>query len=116
MLVSDSKITMSAQEFEQFQAATFASWVPRTIDEFDAMCMLGSARHQVENLGGEGFIDAMAAEAMMFGENGEVNFPLDRGRAEYMRVHGSWPTDAEYAAFTAAGGAAKKPGLKLVES
>lgn len=46
MLVVDTKITMTADEAREFADATFAPWTPRTIDEFQAMCDLASARHR----------------------------------------------------------------------
>ena len=109
MLVSDSKITMSGAEWEEFASATFAPWLPRTVAEFNAMCQLGSARHLAENTDGQGFMHALAVEAMMFGPDGEVNFPIDKRRMEYVKVHGAWPSDEQLHAFEAAGGRQRPP-------
>lgn len=114
MLVSDGRITMSDAEWDEFAAATFAPWVPRTPAEFNAMCDLGSARHLVENTDGKGFMHALAVEEMQFGPNGEVNFPVDKRKLAYMKVHGVWPTDAQLQAFESAGAPTARPGLTLV--
>ena len=114
MLVADGKITMSDAEWREFAAATFAPWVPRTPAEFDAMCALGSARHLADNTGGQGFVHALAAEAMAFGADGEVNFPIDKRRMAYLKLHGSWPTDAEFKAFEAQR-TSTPPGLSRVK-
>jgi len=113
MLVCDNKITMSAAEWEEFQSATFAPWVPRTVGEFNAMCQLGAERHLVD---GGGFMDALAVEAMQFGPNGEVNFPIDKRRMAYAKVHGTWPNDEQLQAFEKEGGAAARPALSLVRN
>jgi hypothetical protein len=115
MLVSDNKITMSAAEFQEFAAATFAPWHPRTIAEFNAMCDLGMARHLADDTDGAGFMHAIAVDAMKFGDDGQVNFPLDKRRMAYVKVHGIWPTDAQLADFEdAAEAPAGKPRLELV--
>lgn len=101
MLVSNGKITMSSAEAQEFASATFAPWTPRTIAEFNAMCDLGSARHLADNTGGQGFMFALEAEGMKFGENGEINFPMDRRKMAYLKVHGTWPTDEEARNFEA---------------
>ena len=99
MLVLDGKITMGADEAQEFKGATFASWTPRSINEFNAMCDLGSARHLVDNTEGVGFMHALAVEAMKFSENGEANFPIDRRRMEFLKIRGSWPKDEELKEF-----------------
>lgn len=104
MLIADGKITMSGAEWQEFAASTFAPWMPRTPREFDAMVELGMARHLAENTDGQGFLHAIALDAMKFGPNGEANFPLDKRRMAYVKVHGSWPTDDELQAFEASGG------------
>lgn len=114
MLVSENKITMGADEWRDFAAATFAPWVPRTVAEFNAMCQLGCARHLAENTDGQGFMHALAVEAMMFGPTGEVNFPLDKRRMEYVKVHGNWPSDEQLREFEAAG-APLRPSLTRVK-
>jgi hypothetical protein len=111
MLVVDGKITMSADEAREFEAASFAPWTPRSIGEFNAMCDLGSARHLVDNTNGQGFMHALAVEAMKFGTNGEVNFPIDRRRLAYVKARGTWPSDAELAEFE---GQPPRASLKLV--
>jgi hypothetical protein len=111
MLVSEGKITMGADEAQQFKDATFAPWTPRSIAEFNAMCDLGSARHLVDNTEGAGFMHALAVEAMKFGDNGEANFPIDRRRMEFVRVRGTWPTDEELKEFE---GQPQRAALKLV--
>lgn len=115
MLVSENKITMGADEWNEFAAATFAPWIPRTVAEFNAMCQLGSARHLADDTDGQGFMHALAVEAMMFGPNGEVNFPIDKRRMEYVKVHGNWPTDEQLHAFESADGALRRPALSLVK-
>ncbi len=100
MLVSDNnKITMSASEFQEFADATFAPWTPRTVAEFNAMCELGMARHLAEDIGGTGFLNAIAIDAMKFGPEGQVNFPIDKRRMAYVKAHGSWPDDEQLKAF-----------------
>jgi hypothetical protein len=105
---------MSDAEWQEFAAATFAPWVPRTPAEFDAMCALGSARHLAENTAGRGFMHALAAEAMAFGADGEVNFPLDKRRIAYMKQHGTWPSDEDLKASEAPG-TPTRPGLSRVK-
>ena len=103
MLVHEGKITMSAAEAQDFQEATFAPWTPRTIAEFNAMCDLGSARHLCDNTGGVGFMHALVAEEMKFGPEGQQNYPLDKRRIAYAKVHGTWPSDQELQAFEETG-------------
>lgn len=91
MLVVDKKITMTADEAREFADATFAPWSPRTIDEFQAMCDLASARHRHENTNGVGYMFAIAVEGMKFGEDGSANFPMNREKLEHLRKHGTWP-------------------------
>lgn len=115
MIVSDNKISMSPAEFQEFADATFAPWMPRTVAEFNAMCDLGMARHLAENTGGTGFMHAIGIDAMKFGENGEVNFPMDKRRLAYLRAHGTWPMDPELKAFEEGGEAARgAPRLTVV--
>lgn len=99
MLVSNGRITMSNAEAQEFAEATFAPWTPRTPAEFNAMCDLGSARHLADNTGGQGFMHALAAEGMKFGDDGEVNFPVNKRKAAYMKERGIWPTDEQLAAW-----------------
>ncbi|MEJ8839361.1 hypothetical protein [Ramlibacter sp. AN1133] len=105
---------MSDAEWQQFAAVTFAPWLPRTRAEFDAMCALGSARHLADNTGGQGFMHALAAEAMAFGADGEVNFPIDQRRTAYMKLHGAWPTDDELKASEAPR-TSRPPGLRRIK-
>jgi len=113
MLVSEGKITMSAAEWDEFAGATFAPWMPRTPREFDAMVDLGMARHLAENTDGQGYLHAIALEAMKFGPEGEVNFPIDKRRMAFMKVHGTWPTDDQLRAFEA--DALARPGLTRIK-
>lgn len=99
---------MSPSEEQEFKNATNAPWTPRTVAEFNAMCDLGSAYHLVENTGGQGFMHALEAEGMKFGENGEVNFPMDRRKMAYLKAHGTWPSDDEARSFESA-----RPGPSL---
>ena len=101
MLVSGDRITMTQMEWQQFRAATWAPWRPRSRAEFDAMCDLAAARHLVENSEGHGFLHALAVEAMKFGPAGEANFPMDRRKMAYVKVHGQWPTDVQLDAVEA---------------
>lgn len=103
MILNGGRIEMTASELDAFSAATFAPWTPRTIAEFNAICDLGSARHLVDNTGGQGFMFALEAEGMKFGENGEVNFPMDQRKMAYLKAHGTWPTEEQFRAFEADG-------------
>ncbi len=115
MLITDGKITMSAAEAQEFKEATFAPWTPRTIAEFNAMCDLGSARHLCDNTEGLGFMHAMVAEEMKFGPDGQQNYPLDKRKMAYTKVHGTWPTDDQLKDFEAADfPAAARTGLSIV--
>jgi hypothetical protein len=114
MLVSEGKITMSAAEWDEFAGATFAPWMPRTPREFGAMVDLGMARHLAENTDGQGYLHAIALEAMKFGPEGDVNFPIDKRRMAFMKVHGTWPTDDQLRAFEAEGALAR-PGLTRIK-
>lgn len=115
MLVIDTKITLSASEWVEFESLTSAPWKPRTTDEFNAMCELSRARHMAENTGGVGIIFALANEAMKFGANGEINFPADKRREEYAKVYGTWPTNEELATFENSSSPAGTP-LRLVKN
>lgn len=115
MLLEKGRIEMTTSEFEVFAAATFAPWKPRTIGEFDAMCRLGAARHLADNTGGAGFMYALEAEGMMFGEDGQANFPMDQRKMGYLKKHGTWPSDAELQAFVEAASVnGDRPKLTLV--
>lgn len=113
MLVVDGKLTMSDAEWREFAELTFAPWKPRTPREFNAMVELGMARHVAENTDGEGYMFDIALDAMKFGENGEINFPMDRRRMSYVQVHGSWPTDQQLREFEGQD-SSPRPGLTLV--
>lgn len=104
MLVSDERITMAEGEWCEFAALTFAPWRPRTIAEFNAMCDLGAARHLADNTDGQGFMFALELEGIKFSEDGQPNFPLDKAKVEYMRVHGTWPTQDQFDAYRVAQG------------
>lgn len=99
MLVSANKITMREDEWVIFQDLTFAPWRPRTVREFNAMAELGAARHMAENTAGVGWMHALSCEESMFGPNGEINFPVDKRRLEYVRLNGKWPSDEDMRAF-----------------
>lgn len=113
MMVFDGMLTMSANEWADFQRLTHAPWKPRTPEEFDAMCDLGAARHKADNTGGKGWIHAMGCSEMKFGPQGEVNFPADARRIAYMKVHGTWPSDTELREFETS--STPRPGLKSVD-
>lgn len=116
MILDGGRIEMTASEFEAFAAATFAPWKPRTVAEFNAMCNLGAARHLAENTGGAGFMHALEAEGMLFGEDGTANFPMDQRKMDFVKKHGTWPTAEEFKTFLAAGDvAAAPPKLALVK-
>ena len=116
MLVSDNKITLREEEWLAFREMAFAPWRPRTVREFNAMAELGAARHMAENTGGVGWMHALSCEEAMCGPNGEINFPVDKRRLEFVRKHGTWPSDAELQAFE--GSPAPQPGrgIRLVGS
>ncbi|MDO9236200.1 MAG: hypothetical protein Q7U28_09245 [Aquabacterium sp.] len=114
MMVVEGRIKMSDEEWVKFQNLNWAPWKPRTPAEFNAMCDLASARHIAENTEGLGEVFAIATDKMKFGASGEINFPEDPRRLEYVKVHGSWPTDAELAAFESSPILAT--GLKLVRN
>lgn len=107
MIIDGNRITMTGSELAEFTSATFAPWPPRTIAEFQAMCDLGAARHLADNIDGVGFMHALAVEEMKFGPDGAVNFPMDKRKMEYMRLHGTWPSEQQFKDFE---GAAEPPG------
>lgn len=110
MLINDGKITMTQTEWVEFESITFAPWRPRSIAEFNAMCELGAARHKVENDNGQGWIHAVTCKSIKFSEDGRANFPEDKRRMAYVKVHGMWPTDEELAEFEGRGPGAPSPG------
>lgn len=99
MIVSEGTLSMSQDEWQQFQRITRAPWQPRTPREFDAMCELGAAHHEVENTDGVGWMHVMACEDIKFGSDGQLNFPADQRRLAYVKVHGEWPTDEQLQEF-----------------
>lgn len=101
----DGTITMSHSDWQQFLAATGAPYKPRSIMEFNAMCDLAAARYLYENVEGMGGMNAVAVEAMKFGPNGEVNFPLTSGQDEYMKKHGTFPSAEQLQQFLRESGA-----------
>jgi hypothetical protein len=115
MLIVDGRITMSESEWLQFQTVTLAPWKPRTPEEFNAMCDLGSAAHRAADTEGMGDVYALAPQKMKFGANGEVNFPADQRRLAYVKVHGHAPTEDQLQAFED-GVTPKRPGLSLVSA
>lgn len=113
MMVFNDTLTMSAGEWADFQRLTHAPWKPRTPDEFDAMCDLGAARHELDNTDGTGWLRAMGCRAMKFGPQGKINFPADARRLAYVKVHGKLPSDDELREFEAS--PTPRPGLKSVD-
>lgn len=113
MMVFNGTLSMSADEWADFQRLTHAPWKPRTRDEFDAMCDLGAARHEAENTDGTGFIRALGCREMKFGPEGEMNFPADARRLAFVKVHGTWPSNEELREFENA--PPQLPGLKSVD-
>ena len=101
----DGTITMSQSEWQQFLAATSAPYKPRSILEFNAMCDLAAARYLHENVGENGGMHAIAVEAMKFGPNAEKNFPLTKAQDDYMKKHGTFPSDAQLQEFLRESGA-----------
>ena len=101
----DGTITMSQSEWQQFVAATSAPYKPRSILEFNAMCDLAAARYLHENVEGMGGMNAVAVEAMKFGPNGEINFPLTSAQDEYMKKHGTFPSAEQLKEFLRESGA-----------
>lgn len=99
MIVSNGHLSMSQDEWLQFQQISRAPWQPRTPREFNAMCELGAAHHMAENAQGLGWMPAMACEEMMFGPEGQMNFPADQRRLAYVKTHGCWPTDEQLIEF-----------------
>ena len=95
----DGTITMSQGEWQQFLAATSAPYKPRSILEFNAMCDLAAARYLHENVEGMGGMHAVAVEAMKFGPNGEINFPLTSAQDDYMKKHGTFPSAEQLQEF-----------------
>lgn len=113
MMVFNGTLTMSADEWADFQRITHAPWKPRTPEEFNAMCDLGAARHKADDTDGKGWIHAMGCSEMKFGPEGEINFPADARRLAYVKVHGTWPSDEELRGFENV--PPQLPGLKSVD-
>lgn len=113
MMVFGEALSMTPDEWADFQRITHAPWTPRTPEEFDAMCDLGAARHKAENTDGKGWLHAMGCISMKFGPNGEMNFPADARRLAYVKAHGTWPSDAQMREFDNA--ASPRTCLKIVE-
>lgn len=111
MVVSDGRISMSEQEWRQFAAATFATWKPRTVEEFNAMVDLAIARRRADDDAVEAALDVVALDAYKFGPDGEVNFPVNQRWLAYVKVHGVAPTPEQLNGF---GDAPLRPGLTLV--
>ena len=99
MLVTNGKfITMTDSEWVRFQALTFAPWVPQTIDEFNAMCDLGRARHHRTG-GGPGNHEGISCDCIKFDEDGTPHFPENHRKLAFIKVHGYSPSDQELAMF-----------------
>jgi hypothetical protein len=116
MLVTDDKITMSDGEWDQFQTVTHAPWRPRTKDEFNAMCDLGSAFHRVENIENLGVLFAQNCQRIKFSADGAANFPVDRRRLAFIKVHGYAPSPEELAQFLDGNMPGPSASLSLVKS
>jgi hypothetical protein len=99
MMVVDGRIRMTDKEWLEFQRLNWAPWRPRTPEEFNAMCELAMARHRAENTAGMGEIYAVATKAMKFGPKGEINFPEDKRRTDFIKVHGYSPNKQDLEAF-----------------
>jgi len=113
MMVFLGALSMTPDEWADFQRITHAPWPPRTSEEFDAMCDLGAARHKAENTDGKGWLHAMGCISMKFGPEGEMNFPADSRRLAYVKAHGSWPSDDQLGEFENSPN--PRPGLKAVD-
>ena len=114
MMVFNDTLTMSADEWADFQRITHALWKPRTPEEFNAMCDLGAARHKADNTDGTGWIHAMGCSEMKFGPQGEMNFPADARRLAYVKAHGTWPCDEQLREFEESP-SPRGPGLNVVD-
>lgn len=111
MVVSDGRLSMSEQEWQQFAAATFATWKPRTVEEFNAMVDLAIARRRADDDAIEAALDVVALDAYKFGPDGEVNFPVNQRWLAYVKVHGVAPTPEQLEEL---GAAPRRTGLTLV--
>jgi len=114
MLVVDGIITMSESEWQQFQEVTRAPWRPRTQDEFNAMCDLGAAMHRAENTEGMCELFAQNCQRIKFDAHGNANFPADKRKLEYIRLHGNSPSPAQLAEFMKSRTSIGSTGLSLV--
>lgn len=114
MLVLDHLITMSDSEWQQFQAMTRAPWRPRTVEEFNAMCDLGSAMHRAEDTESVGEVFAQNTQRIKFGPDGKANFPADRRRLAYVEKYGHSPTPEQLENFNR-GVVPQRAGLSLVQ-
>ncbi|EKD97760.1 MAG: hypothetical protein ACD_23C00750G0001 [uncultured bacterium] len=114
MLVVEHLITMSDLEWSQFQEMTRAPWRPRTIDEFNAMCDLGSAVHLAEDTMSMGTVFAENTQRIKFGQDGQANFPADRRKLAYIEKYGHSPTNEQMEEFNR-GDSPQRPGLSLVK-
>lgn len=116
MLVADGIITMSESEWQQFQDMTRAPWRPRTHDEFNAMCDLGTAMHRAENTDGLGEMFAQNCQRIKFDAHGVANFPADKRKLEYIRLHGHSPSPEQLAEFMESSTSKGTTGLSLVRN
>ncbi len=116
MLVTDKVITMSESEWHQFQDMTRAPWHPRTQDEFNAMCDLGTAMHRAENTGGLGEVFAQNCQRIKFDAHGVANFPADKRKLEYIRLYGHSPSPEQLAEFMESSTSKGTTGLSLVKN
>lgn len=116
MIINDKQITMTASEWTMFKELTFAPWTPRTIDEFNAMCDLGRARHFHEKTDGS-FIAGLACDCAKFDEDGTAHFPPDNRKLAYIKAFGKSPTPEQLVAFENGElQAGARPSLTVVKS
>lgn len=116
MLVANKVITMSKSEWQQFQGMTRAPWCPRTQDEFNAMCDLGTAMHRAENTEGLGEMFAQNCQRIKFDDEGMANFPADKRKLEYIKQHGEAPSPEQLAEFMESSAPKATTGLSLVRN
>jgi hypothetical protein len=96
MMVFNDTLTMSADEWADFQRITHALWKPRTPEEFNAMCDLGAARHKADNTDGTGWIHAMGCSEMKFGPQGEMrSFVSSRSHPRRVPDSSQWTDPIE---------------------
>lgn len=99
-MITDGRIRMTDAEYTEFQALVpCAQWIPRTPEEFNAMCDLAVAGHRADTSSAMGEIFAQGILAAKFDAKGNANFPIDQRKIAYGKVHGTWPTQEQLEAF-----------------